>query len=67
MTYAISTHDFCGVVKIGNYLSLEEARRVFGDQCDDLRYKSDGTVKGVVLVQGADAGAAQWLEWFAFM
>jgi hypothetical protein len=64
MAYAINTHDAWGVVKVGNYQSIEEARTVFVDQCDDLRYKSDGTVKGVVLVQGADAG--QGLEWFAF-
>jgi len=44
MTYAVNTHDSWGVVKIGNYQSLEEARTVFGDQCDDLRDKSDGTV-----------------------
>ena len=67
MTYAVNTHNSWDIVKVGNYQSIEEARRVFGDRCDDLRYKSDGTVKGVVLVQGADAGAAQWLEWFAFM
>jgi len=53
-------------VKIGNYLSLEEARTVFGDQYDDLRCKSDGTVKGVELVLGTDAGAGHRLEWFAF-
>jgi hypothetical protein len=66
MTFAVNTHDSWGVVKIGNYQSLEEARTVFGDQCDDLRYKSDGTVKGVVLVQGAYAGAGQGLECFDF-
>ena len=52
-------------MKIGNYLSLEEARTVFGDQCDDLRCKSDGTVKGVELVLGTDAGAGHRLKWFA--
>jgi hypothetical protein len=66
MTYAVNTHDSWGVVKIGNYLSLEEARTVFADRCDDLRYKIDGTVKAVVLVQGIDAGAGHRLEWFAF-
>ena len=57
MTYAVNTHDSWGVVKIGNYQSLEEARTVFGDQCDDLRDKSDGTVRGVALVQGALSGS----------
>ena len=66
MTYAINTHDAWGVVMIGNCKSPEEARKVFSVIREDLRYKSDGTIKGVELVQGADAGAAQWVEWFAF-
>jgi len=66
MAYAINTHDSWGIVKIGNYLSLEEARTVFADRCDDLWCKIDGTIKAVVLVQGTDAGAGQGLEWFAF-
>jgi hypothetical protein len=59
MTYAISTHDFCGVALIGYCKSLEEAKKVFGGQCDDLRYMIDRTVKGVELVLGTDAGAGQ--------
>jgi hypothetical protein len=66
MTYTVNTHDCWDIVKVGNYQSIEEARTVFGDQCDDLRCKIDGTVKGVELVLGADAGAGYRLEWFAF-
>ena len=66
MTYAINTHDAWGVVLIGYCKSPEEARKVFYAICEDLRYKSDGTVKGVELVQGADAGAGKGFEWFAF-
>jgi len=66
MTCAINTHDAWGVVMIGNYQSLEDARKVFSSICEDPWYKSDGTVKGVELVQGADASAAQRLDWFAF-
>jgi hypothetical protein len=66
MTYAINTHDAWGVVMIGNCKSPEEARKVFYAICEDLRYKSDGTVKGVELVQGSDAGAGHRLGWFAF-
>ena len=58
MTYAINTHDALGVVMIGNCKSPEETRKVFYVICEELRYKSDGTVKGVELVQGADAGAS---------
>jgi hypothetical protein len=57
MTYAVNTHDCWGVVKVGNYQSIEEARTVFADQCDDLRDKSDGTVRGVELVLGALIGS----------
>ena len=66
MTYAINTHDAWGVVMIGNCKSQEEARKVFSAICEDLRYKSVGTVKGVELVQGADTGAGNGLDWFDF-
>jgi len=67
MTYAFNTHDAWGVVMIGNSKSPEEARKVFSVIREDLRCKTDLTFKGMELVQGADAGDAQWLEWFAFM
>ena len=66
MTFSVNTHDSLGTVQIGNYQSLEEARQAFSAICDDPWYKSDGTVKGVELVQGADSGASQRLDWFAF-
>jgi hypothetical protein len=66
MTYAVNTHDSWGIVKVGNYKSIEEARKVFSLICEDPWYKTDGTVYGVELVQDADAGAAQRLDWFAF-
>lgn len=66
MTYAVNTHDSWGIVKVGNFQSLEEARQVFSSICEDPWYKSDGTVKGVELVLVADAGAGQRLDWFAF-
>ena len=66
MTYVVNTHDSWGVVQVGTFPSLEEARTVFSSICEDPWYKSDGTVKGVELVQGADASVAQRLDWFAF-
>jgi len=65
MTYAVNTHDSWGIVKVGNFQSLEEARQVFSSICEDPWYKSDGTVKGVELVRDDD-GVAQRLDWFAF-
>jgi len=67
MTYAINTHDAWGVVMIGNYQAIEKARKVFSAICEDLRYKSDRTVRRLELVLGTDAGAGHRLEWFAFM
>ncbi|MBJ7492715.1 MAG: hypothetical protein JHD13_06720 [Synechococcales cyanobacterium SupBloom_Metag_052] len=64
MTYAVNTHDSWGILQVGNYQSLEEAKQVFASICEDPWYKSDGTVKGVELVD--NAGASQRLEWFAF-
>jgi len=66
MTYVVNTHDSWGVVQVGIFSSLEEARTVFSSICDDPWYKSDGTVKGVELVQGAATRASQRLDWFAF-
>ena len=66
MTYAINTHDSWGVIRVGCCQSLVDARKVFFSICEDPWYKSDGTAKGVEFVQGADAGACQRLEWFAF-
>jgi len=66
MAYAINIDDAWGIVNVWNYQSLEDARKVFSSIYEDLRYKSDGTVKAVVLVQGIDAGAGHRLEWFAF-
>ena len=66
MTYAINTHDAWGVVMIGNCKSPEEARKVFYAICEELRYKSNGTVKGVESVLVTDAGVGHRLDWFDF-
>lgn len=66
MTFSIRTHDSWGVVPVGDFQSLEEARQVFTDICQDPWYKSDGTVKGVELVKASPAGEAQRLDWFSF-
>jgi hypothetical protein len=66
MTFTIYTHDSWGIVPVGNFESLEEARRVFSDLCNDPWYKDDGTVKGVELVQATEADGVQRLDWFGF-
>ena len=66
MTFSIRTHDSWGVVLVGDFQSIEEARQVFADLCQDPWYRSDGTVKGVELVQASPAGEDIRLDWFAF-
>ena len=66
MTYAVNTHDSWGIVTVGKFQSLQEARMVFTSICEDPWYKSDGAVKGVELAQSADCGTGQRLDWFAF-
>ena len=64
MTYAVNTHDSWGILQVGNYPSQEEAKKVFESICQDPWYKSDGTVKGVELVD--NSCTSQRLEWFNF-
>ena len=64
MTFAINTHDSWGAVNVGNFQDLVEAKQVFASICEDPWYKSDGTVKGVELVD--NSGTSQRLDYFAF-
>jgi hypothetical protein len=66
MTFTIYTHDSWGLVTVGSYQSLEQAREVFAALCNDPWYRDDGTVKGVELVQVAEGGAGLRIDWFAF-
>jgi hypothetical protein len=66
MAFSIRTHDSWGVVPVGDFQSIEEARQVFADLCQDPWYKADGTVKGVELLVNSEAGEGQRLDWFSF-
>jgi len=66
MTFSIRTHDSWGVVPVGDFQTLEEARQVFSALCQDPWYKADGTVKGVELVENGQEGAAQRIDWLSF-
>jgi len=66
MTFSIRTHDSWGVVPVGDFQTLVEARQVFADICQDPWYKADGTVKGVELVENGQEGAAQRIDWLSF-
>ena len=39
MTFSIRTHDSWGVVPVGDFQTLEEARQVFTALCHDPWYK----------------------------
>jgi hypothetical protein len=66
MTFSVVTHDSWGVVPIGDYSSLEEAREAFTALCEDPWYRQDGTVKGIELLETSPQGTRQRIEWFAF-
>jgi len=65
MTFSIRTHDSWGVVPVGDFETLEQARQVFTALCQDPWYKADGTVKGVELARSSPAGNGERLEWFS--
>lgn len=66
MTYTINTHDAWGVVQVGEFATLEEARQAFAGICQDPWYRNDGGVRGVELLQAVQQGEAERLDWFAF-
>lgn len=66
MTFTIKTHDAWGTVKVGHFQTLEEAKRAFLSICQDPWYSSDGTVKGVELVEDGEQGESVRMDWFAF-
>ena len=66
MAYSICTHDSWGVVPVGSFETLEEAREAFASLCADPWYRQDGSVKGVELLQGGLGADAKRLDWFAF-
>lgn len=66
MTFTIHTHDCWGIVKVGTFLSLEEARKVFSTLCEDPWYKRDGMVQGVELLQDSEHGEEIRIDWFPF-
>lgn len=65
MAFLINTHDSWGVVTVGTFQSLEEARQAFASLCADPWYKNDGMAKGIELLEKT-AGGHQRLDWFAF-
>ena len=72
MPFLIRTHDAWGVVPVGHFDSLEEARQAFAALCQDPWYRQDGTVRGVELLDAGQAasgqpgGSPQRLDWCAF-
>lgn len=66
MSFSIHTHDAWGSVKVGEFHSLEEARKAFAELLQDPWYAQDGGVKALELLQQSEGGSAQRLDWFAF-
>jgi hypothetical protein len=66
ITFSIRTHDSWGVVPVGDFQTLKEARQVFTALCQDPWYKADGTVKGVELVRTSSEGHDERVDWVSF-
>jgi hypothetical protein len=66
MSFSISTHDSWGVVQVAECESLEEARNLFSQLCQDPWYREDGTVRGIELTEQSPNGNKQRLDWVAF-
>lgn len=66
MSFSINTHDAWGTVKVGDFQTLDEARKAFAELCQDPWYAQDGGVKGLELVQRSDGGTTERLDWYAF-
>lgn len=66
MAFTIYTHDSWGVVAVGNFPSIQQAREAFSALCNDPWYQQDGTIKGLELVQDTQDGRGQRLDWLAF-
>jgi hypothetical protein len=67
LSFKLLTHDAWGVVNVGEFTSLEEARAAFRSLCADPWYRSDGTVKGVELVECDSSELQKRLEWFSYL
>ena len=65
MPFAIYTHDAWGVVHVGDYATLEDARTVFSALREDPWYAQDGTVRGIELARINPQGQRERLDWFA--
>ena len=50
MTYAVNTYDSWGILQVGNYQSLEEAKQVFASICPRFQescHPSDQYIRGL--------------------
>jgi hypothetical protein len=64
MTFTIRTHDAWGVVTVGSFESLEQAREAFSSLCQDPWYRRDGGVKALELARQPSGGPPERLDWF---
>ena len=56
MSYIVYSHDAWGTAHVGEFASLEQAREVFTALCSDRWFLSDGTVKGLSIVDSSAEG-----------
>lgn len=54
--YGVISHDGWGTTSVGEFESLEEAQLLFRALCVDTWFVSDGSVKGLSIVERRDGG-----------
>lgn len=63
MAYRVMSHDGWGTTSVGEFETLAEAQVLFRELCTDHWFLTDGSVKGVSIVE-RDGGRT--LESFSF-
>ena len=56
MTYLVYTHDAWGRTNVGSFPALEQAQEVFDALCVDRWCNTDGTMRGLSLVEEGPGG-----------
>ncbi len=66
MTYSVISHDAWGSTDVGNFPTLEQAREVFEALQSDRWFVTDGSVRGLSIVERRAGAEATTVERFSF-
>ena len=66
MTYSVISHDAWGNTDVGSFPTLEQAREVFVALQSDRWFVTDGSVRGLSIVERRAGAEATTVERFRF-